>query len=169
MIRVTDCLTVSACFRNRASISFPTRRRPFRKFARMAGSEVVRQCSVSPAVCLTRRTRRLRPRIAVSSPGASRVTVRSLSPEAMKPPSTGFAFPWMRKTKSGPAPLPELAQRGPAALPARRDDEAEHEQHDQQAVEHAAERPLSNRVGGFLPASRPPRRISRAPSHSGIA
>ena len=34
--------------------------------------------------------------------------------------------------------LPELAERRPVALPARRDDEAEHEQHDQQAVEHAA-------------------------------
>ena len=31
--------------------------------------------------------------------------------------------------------LPELAQRGAVALPARRDDEAEHEEHDQQAVE----------------------------------
>ena len=32
--------------------------------------------------------------------------------------------------------LPEFAQRGTVALPARRDHEAEHEQHDQQAVEH---------------------------------
>ncbi len=39
--------------------------------------------------------------------------------------------------------LPEFAQRGTVALPARRDDEAEHEQHDQQAVEYAP---------AFLPA-----------------
>ena len=48
--------------------------------------------------------------------------------------------------------LPELAQRGAVALPARRDDEAEHEEHDQQAVEHAAAllpaRVLARRDGG---------------------
>ena len=37
MIRQTDSLTASACFRNSASISFPTKRNVFLKFARMAG------------------------------------------------------------------------------------------------------------------------------------
>ncbi len=37
MIRATDCLTARACLRNRAPVSLPARRSPFRRLARMAG------------------------------------------------------------------------------------------------------------------------------------
>ncbi len=65
----------------------------------------------------------------------------------------------------GLAMLPEFAERGPVALPARRGNEAEHEQHDQQAVEDpptflpARVLAFRNRNGGRnkrLPALREP-------------
>ena len=162
MIRETDSLIAPACLRKRASISFPTRRNPFLKVARIAGPSLS-----SPPTLRSLAQRLDRQRIRVSTTKAAYISWRTprydrawKSPITSLPNLVQFLHASLTVIKvaerldsiavavqkqGGEAvfgvtdAVPDQADtEEPLTMTIRRNGEAEYEQHDQRAAEDAS-------------------------------